>query len=103
MKQHITLEQLNELSPEAKEKLNQWGDSKGLFPHFVDEPPDIVLARCIGIGIMIEFLIENDIKESGSSLYFLDEYSATYGDLSEVLLCDELWEAVKEVLESDPQ
>ena len=60
MKQHITIEQLNELNKKQREKLLEWydnleGDEKciscGIY--LTNQPP------LLSIGQMIEFLVEN--------------------------------------------
>lgn len=107
MKQHITVSQLQELSPQAKEKFEKWGKDQGWFIHFVDEPPDVVFARCIGIGQMIGFLIDNGAFESEfgepnqtanytNGAITIDWYD---GSNEKIELADALWEAVKEILE----
>lgn len=130
MKQHITVEQLGELSDEEKDKLRIFGLEhcitqgsiwacwayRELYPNKKPEynmwieigdvtyeygyDPNYYVENypLLSIGQMIEFLVEYDIKTTGSSLYLLEGFSATYGSLDGVELCDDLWEAVKAVL-----
>lgn len=111
MKLHITKEQLSELGIDKNNypvrlKLDSWCMEKDYFiPHVdADELYRVggVLCRMgdplLSIGQMIEFLVENDIKKTGVSLYFLDGQSSTCSDINEFSLCDDLWDEVKEVL-----
>lgn len=110
MKQHITIDQLLELSPKAKKKLELWCFEKRYFTrhpvpgeparfsttdtyeNFVVDPP------LPSIGQMIEFFdgkcnlkLEQDLKYwtvKTSNGRFFQHFE----------LCDALWEAVKEVL-----
>ena len=108
MRQHITREQINELSFESKEKL-----FKSLFPQLVEEERidgskwkvyDIN-NEYLTIGRMIEFLGDEWID----GLFYDKQYEK---QLREIMveddvcfipnnknLCDYLWKAVKEVLE----
>lgn len=81
MKQNITVEQWNELSNFSKDRLipilletNLWKRGFGS-------------AESMTIGRMIEFLFQTG--------YFPGEYHISS------LICDELWEAVKQVLEEN--
>lgn len=108
MKQHITIEQLNELPEEVKEKLSYWVSGKRYRN-----------SSLMTIGQMIEFLIENAKFEEEDWLVdtltfwtVKDEISKVRGDFSiqwsnndEVEeigeLCDALWGCCKEVLNKD--
>ncbi len=100
MKQHITIDQLNELSLEARLKLGKW-----LF-----SPPNTFNNELplLSIGQMIEFLLEQD---SGYfSIDTLPVHSPLDFEMVLILvtddrktfrkpeLADALWEAVKNVL-----
>lgn len=92
MKQHITIEQLNELSSDADFKLRGWMDSKGYGGY--DYLPSI--------GKMIEFLGTSWMVNNRNSI---GEWEVERRDGMESFenseLCDALWEAVKEVLEHE--
>jgi len=106
MKQNITVEQLNELSFQARKKLNEYG-SKGLN--------EIKPVGLLNIGDMIEFLeeeimgdldLEILINGAGYSVWTGNgQYRRTnHGSSTDVdrpELVDALWQAVKEVLERD--
>lgn len=100
MKQHITIDQLKELSEKGKERYYGWVDN-----HVeIGRPRDIFLS----IGQMIEF-----IKESGGSMSITlwDEgWTVTWNNNKGLVepmfydeLCDALWEAMKQVLESQQE
>lgn len=99
MKQHITEEQLNELTHEQNAKLHEWwGFPKGCVGHNRE------LSQLLTIGKLIEFL-----QIAGISIYKKPEtedapqkYQVRTWDLRfvELELCDGLWQAVKEVLKS---
>ena len=100
MKQHITVEQLNQLSEKGKEKLREWWEKDIVEVDESKKQPEMI---CFGykdlpllsIGQMIEFLIENNKLEG-------EEYGRpalpTYNHDWEKYICDDLWEAVKEAL-----
>lgn len=107
MKQHITTEQMNELSPEARERLNEWfWNKQGVisFHHYKENGKMLLKAvparestvnpEFITIGQMIEFLTPQYVSSRmhdgtlNPSIY-LDEN-----------FCDALWEAVKEALKT---
>ena len=96
MKQHITPEQLNELSKEEKKKLRKWLMDKQIMivqPHYLIP---------LSIGQMIEFLDENGFEITRHKTESADHvWSVTRGDSNFLFkeLCDALWEAVKEILE----
>jgi len=97
MKQHITVEQLKQLS---ESELEQYMQVIGYdVPQVGVTFRDIEMLPLASIGQMIEFLMENNELEDGYDVickswgklslgYFTGEY------------CDFLWEAVKEVLKS---
>ncbi|MFB0847322.1 hypothetical protein [Paenibacillus oleatilyticus] len=106
MKQRITIEQLNELTDEQKERLQEWwslsrqpGDihinSAGyvdIINKYGDKPLDNTIPL-LSIGQMIELTSETTmIKFNGG--WGIGEDAIKYHDE----LCDALWEAVKEVL-----
>ncbi len=97
MKQHITIEQLNELSKKGKRKFSSWCQKK--FDLNKDE------AKRLSIGEMIEFLSEqkvysNDFKEQVkvNRLVCDRTNSKIHIGWNDIELCDALWKAVKEVL-----
>lgn len=114
MKQHITTDDLAQLSQEQREKLIEWFKSKDYFPQFTQptmmlESFDTLFARVLGIGQMIEYLTSktNDFGVEFSHLdamwvvWWGDREPYTFDDnISE--LADVLWEAVKEVLREQP-
>lgn len=102
MKQEITVEQLNELSPKNLIKIKRWA----LKRHYYAD---------LSIGQMIEFLEEhtggNDFdirihsagsgwKKPGQRLVDINGLPVNEIE-DEEELCDALWEAVKEVLENE--
>lgn len=99
MKQHITTEQLNELSRKAKDKFRQY-DRQFFEGKHVDG------MTLFSVGQMIEFLTENtylfEIKshhteKSRLPLYNITAYGLDIEDHHD--LCDALWEATKITLE----
>ena len=113
MKQHITVDQLNELSEKGKEKYHLYGMKIFNYPGRVQQVVwhDIkkVPYPLLSIGQMIEFLDgvdscnEVSISNNGGK-YSDNNYQWSLYDCSDAYikqeLCDALWEAVKEVLES---
>ena len=119
MKQHITPEQLDELSLDQKSKLNSWMRKHNYSNYAVVAPITFRMKTAIGwvittpsIGQMIEFLQYNG--KLGQILYLLTWTGATAAwrvtnekgvpsqidgrpDFKE--LCDTLWESVKKELE----
>lgn len=116
MRQHITEEQLNELSDSANKKLRLWVYKKTYEPPEVSNDESMLLS----IGQMIEFL-----DEKRKTILFItklecghDNFVWSTGSMSCMgnhtqdkteskrlheagkELCDALWEAVKEVLQS---
>ena len=123
MKQHITVEQLNELSEKGKEKLRKWWkpivgdwfDDDGYMRIIPDDETKgaFVLnsfhTPLLSIGQMIEFLDEHLKTDwsicSGKNLLFFgrSDRNEIYGKIPQNRkgeLCDALWKAVKEVLEN---
>jgi len=122
MKQHITIEQLNELSEEGKEKLEAWFKETYGY-EIVKERALMAKDSCslcglpfytMSIGQMIEFLehhgldwtlITNEAEEIsdiiGQFVSDMNEKTNPFGlvvNRSKIELCDALWEAVKEQL-----
>lgn len=99
MKQHITLEQLNELSEEARLRLKTWWkENYHILPSDYPTP---------NIGHMIEFLdlrlrdIEYEVDMWYVRIFNYDKPSDSEEYLQTINypeLCDALWEAVKENL-----
>jgi len=89
MKQHITIDQLNELSEKGTSRLIHWVEDHGYANGGWTK------AGLLSIGQMIEFLGE---KEA-----FDDDWQGSiilpcrFDEVDR--LCDALWEVVKEVLE----
>lgn len=120
MKQHITLDQLNELSREAKSILHTWwtprpGDLYKRYGGVHVSTNKTVKAESAGngktrkiypllsIGQMIEFLDEHNRGHEGTNILpFVKEFNeeCKYIEVKPVSeWCDALWEVVKEVLE----
>lgn len=125
MKQHITVEQLNELSKELSKKLRVWIYKKTYEPPEVSNDESMLLS----IGQMIEFLEEHYLywgiyprwskrkrcKECDYGWKIAKDEHPTYivwADSMEAkqpqeihaakdTLCDALWGAVKEVLNKE--
>ena len=107
MKQHISPEQLEELSEKGNKKLRKWWKPKesdlysacleGVVCEICDEVYGIEKAeykKCdplLSIGQMIEFLELYQVHEA-----LIDQNKMI---IPKDELCDELWKAVKEVLE----
>ena len=124
MKQHITIEQLNELSDKGKDRLREWwkpemgdlvhdGDTRSVEPIMccedeVDKCIDLPLP-ILSIGQMIEFLFDKDfgpiITSNDTAFYWIVEPEKkldcwkkySYEDSE---LCDALWEATKDILQA---
>jgi len=98
MKQHITVEQLNELSENGKSNLVDWYNENNKLPVFQPIPETDLL---LSIGQMIEFLDKNNDTNWEIRLhkprYDVRTYLSEEEDHGE--LCDALWGAVEEVLE----
>lgn len=119
MKQHITIEQQNELSDKAHHKLAiwclknipngeiHWGQHKGECRGGAN-----LHEYLLSIGQMIEFLDENNTKldfhRFSKNEWLIQDFTnpipegRIWHDSSWINeeLCDALWEAVKKVLES---
>jgi len=112
MKQHITKRQLKELSNDEILKLDKFMIDAGYYEENDLHPTAQANSKRkvgmnLSIGLMIEFLDDNDA--------FVEEFSEPnntanfdYGGVTidwfdigdeDISLCDALWEAVKEVLE----
>jgi len=116
MKQHITIEQLNELDRKQRRKLELWCFTHGYFTRYnvPGEPTRfsdtktftsyVIDPMELSIGQMIEFLDEQERCDwvlDGRSGYIelhWKDHSHTIIQWDKEL-CDALWEAVKEVLE----
>ena len=114
MKQHITIEQLNELSNEGKEKLRKWCDKKDYIKADImalatNKPMPLPL---LNIGQMIEFLQGNlinietieqagEVGECPPLKFMITSSIDSFDDQESLELCDALWEAVKEVLKRE--
>jgi len=102
MKQNITIEQLDELTPTGFITLEKWkvDHGYGVFPYY--ENGRLAHKRTMTIGHMIQFLNEHgklDIekKEEVTGSWFRICFGERLID-DEDELCDALWEACKEVL-----
>jgi len=91
MKQKITPEQLQELSPISFLKIEKWKVDKGYrgFPYY--EGGKLVHKDTLSIGQMIEFLDEKDV---------VVDITRTWNGDNIKSLADDLWGVTKEVLES---
>lgn len=117
MKQHITKDQLNELSEKERKALKSWYYPKKqlgdlvFYEYPITEPiknevvPFGVYAMqgdptpLLSIGQMIEFLGDDKYLDAlGASVDQYDGSGKTQG-LDVEGICDSLWEAVKEILE----
>lgn len=95
MKQHITIEQLEGLSSKAERKLRTWARKRANDKNWLLVPRGHE-RLWLNIGQMIEFL--GDHNDTWTYYTVLDWKKRVV--LGNSLLCDVLWEAVKEVLES---
>jgi len=118
MKQHITIDQLNELSFETRKKLEKFATEHGytnreeVLHDDGDDVLDYISLPLLSIGQMIEYLEENTEKILYIDSYFPHQmgYSHNYGTIYKDMpgpayaiawtnnLCDDLWEACKEAL-----
>ena len=101
MKQHITIEQLNELTEDKLDKLTLWMIHNDYYNND---------GICFNIGQMIEFLDEqgkltiNKGQGMNGDDSLVDYYTVVFGHKSLLKakdidnLCDALWEVVKEQL-----
>ena len=108
MKQHITVEQFDELGNKQRQFLRDWwrpqpGDHayfEGRYKLMIeaDSPfvgtSDVKYYPILSIGQMIEFL-----EDSGHWTHNKSMVSLNLREDSITNICDTLWEAVKEVLE----
>lgn len=112
MKQHITEEQLNELTNKGRQRLNKWfwnkqgvisfkhhSDNGRTFLKEVEAKDSNVSYENITIGQMIEFLsnygyLSYEFNIQHDSLYY--EINVESKEL-----CDALWQACVTVLEND--
>lgn len=120
MKQHITPDQLNELSDKGKERLREWwkpkdGDFYENGGHVEIVPDDWMkygwrpwkgYIPLLSIGQMIEFLEEHgELFDVVKNFFDYGTTKATFEDVGlkeeadKLEICDALWEAVKEPLE----
>lgn len=109
MKQNITVQQLNELSEKAIERLKEW--NKNSEPYYMTTDGikhELSFLPIMSIGQMIEYL--DEVEAEGND-YIDVSYGDghTWRDIGPIMLwndtnkenlCDELWKAVREVLES---
>ena len=93
MKQHITQEQLEELSGENREKIRNFCLSIGQMIEFLNKD------RPHGTLIMCTEDIDSNKHGWRVVLQYTDTEVRKYPFIPE--LCDALWEAVKEVLENE--
>ena len=120
MKQHIEIEQWNELDAAGKQKIREWSKthSNGRLPHLVygkklhDDSDSFTIhsstrredlassyAVLLTIGQMIELLGEDRVKNVLTEEYPGYEFNELrWIEWEDKELCDALWEAVKEVL-----
>lgn len=108
MRQHITEEQLKELTDLQRQALLNYTEEKGWYPQFTRPTLmlhtfDKYLSECIGIGKMIEFLDEHKKGWVITRPYQEEnDQRIRLGYLNYIFikeeLCDALWEAVKEVV-----
>lgn len=104
MKQHITPEQINELSFKAKKAYEEWYKShfdiwSNRIYVYEDEngvtQSDLPL---LSIGQMIEFLYDHRPIKGNKTCYLPESFGDEYGLPYPEEMCDDLWEAVKEKL-----
>ena len=97
MKQHITEEQLGELSEKGMEKWFDFLWNTVLKKDTFRGTTNSEIIELTTIGQMIEFLDENEIwfQKDEKSWDVWVQYQGAY---TKKELCDALWEAVKEVL-----
>lgn len=85
MKQHITIEQLKELSHPAMDRLSDWMHENG----YKDEG----WAKFLTIGRMIEFIDDNLTTDTATLILLFERCDNDWENL-----CDALWEEVKKLL-----
>ncbi len=115
MRQHISIEQLNELSEKGRDRLRKWCIKKNYYewidismPSALVKTPSTIKKkiRPLSIGRMIEFLDEHSHAGHEFWIDIIDEWQwdaeALWNESNNTKhleLCDALWEACKEVLE----
>lgn len=122
MKQHITVEQLNELSDKGKEKLRRWwkprlGDKficplrspkVELFPgeSYLPLNSDVLNDKrtlpLLLIGQLIEYLYDHRSNKTYKTIEIpieVDCWECGRGGIKPDIFCDKLWKAVKSLLE----
>lgn len=101
MKQHISVEQLNQLSEKGKEKYISFCRKLGLEIERYKEKTNYPL---LSIGMMIEFLGDNFVSLNfgpimwGNWIWTIKYKKKNIIEIQNDELADALWEAVKEVL-----
>lgn len=100
MKQSITLTQWNELGGKEKEKLFEWSKNCKSYQEEISEGDYDPYVVILNIGQMIEFLDEQKLgcEDERYEIWRVDTNNLMI--LWKGELCDILWEAVKEVLDS---
>lgn len=112
MKQYITIKDLNQLSEKGKKRLREWSQSKGYgkdeLVQWTNGEKTMMPFDLLSIGQMIEFLAENNElfigveenpwneKRNLQLTFFNTKIGKAPSDI-----CDELWEAVKEILNKE--
>lgn len=113
MKLHISQDQLSELSEEGFEKLILWVTkitvpAYSSFDGMMVSNPDLRKKGLLSIGQMIEFLGEHLMITRFANGKYLNAWRVGYlkspimsftNYKENIVLCDALWSAVKEVLE----
>lgn len=111
MKNQITVKQFKELTDDLQDKLRYWLIEHHCPPSFVEQegclqPAPLNTYYLPNIGLMIEFLGENsngiEMRMDDSSLvWYVEVWERSFSkDGDGTILCDNLWEAVKEKLAS---
>lgn len=116
MKQRINLKQFKELSDNAQTRLLNWLNKEQGKPGANSNDLYESASFALSIGKMIEFLDQHKTKEMMSywgvahitttekNIWYVGEDGgdelSNMGNYEDKELCDALWEAVKEVLES---
>jgi hypothetical protein len=107
MKQNITIDQVKELSPSGLQKYREWVYKLKLTKEEYEDiqKHDTGHDPLLSIGQMIQFLDEKQDYQFHIFRRTLDwkviVNDMQYGKVLGEELCDSLWEAVKEVLESN--
>lgn len=102
MKQHITEEQLNELSEKGKERLRKWWKPKE-YDLYMNEEGEVSSVWCCEDDVTST---DMPLLSIGQMIEFLNEYGEIYLGTVKIItweptqeLFDVLWQSVKEVLE----